>query len=69
MVKYTQIICRFLLTNCLSVFDHIVGLAFKVLMRLPTLQALLTNVFTDLAKDLSGNQLTEKRPKFVFWEV
>ena len=30
MVKYTQSIRRLLPTNCLSVFDHFVGLALKV---------------------------------------
>ena len=29
MVKYTQTIHLLLKTNCLSVFDHFVGLAFK----------------------------------------
>ena len=29
MVKHTQIIRRLLPKNCLSVFDHFVGLAFK----------------------------------------
>ena len=29
MVKHTQAICRLLPTNCLNVFDHFVGLAFK----------------------------------------
>ena len=29
MVKHTQIVCRMLTTNCLSVFDHFVGLAYK----------------------------------------
>ena len=29
MVKHTQTIRRKLLTNCLSVFDHFVGLALK----------------------------------------
>ena len=29
MVKHTQTICRLLPTNCLSVFDHFVGLALK----------------------------------------
>ena len=29
MVKYTQTIRRLLPTNCLSVFDHFVGLALK----------------------------------------
>ena len=29
MVKHTQTICRKLPTNCLSVFDHFVGLALK----------------------------------------
>ena len=32
MIKHTQTICRLLLTNCLSVFDHFVGLALKGLM-------------------------------------
>ena len=31
MVKHTQTICRQQPTNCLSVFDHFVGLALKVL--------------------------------------
>ena len=31
MVKHTQTICRLLPTNCLSVFDHFVGLALKEL--------------------------------------
>ena len=29
MVKYTRAIRRLLPTNCLSVFDHFVGLGFK----------------------------------------
>ena len=29
MVKHTQLICRLLPTNCLSVFEHFVGLVFK----------------------------------------
>ena len=29
MVKHIQTIRQLLLTNCLSVFDHFVGLAFK----------------------------------------
>ena len=29
MVKHTQTIRRLLPMNCLSVFDHVVGLAFK----------------------------------------
>ena len=32
MVKHTQTIRRLLLTNCLSVFDHFVGLALKGLI-------------------------------------
>ena len=31
MVKHTHTIRRFLPTNCLSVFDHFVGLALKAL--------------------------------------
>ena len=31
MIKHTQTIRRLLLTNCLSVFDHFVGLALKEL--------------------------------------
>ena len=34
MVKHTQTIRRLLPTNCLSVFDHFVGLALKGLIRL-----------------------------------
>ena len=33
MVNHTQTICRWQPTNCLSVFDHFVGLAFKELKR------------------------------------
>ena len=29
MVKYTQTICRLLPTNCLSVFDHFMGLVLE----------------------------------------
>ena len=29
MVKHTQTICWLLVTDCLSVFDHFMGLAFK----------------------------------------
>ena len=32
MVKHTQTIRRLLPTNCLSVFDHFVGLVLKVLI-------------------------------------
>ena len=34
MVKHTQTIRQLLPTNCLSVFDHFVGLALKGLMSL-----------------------------------
>ena len=34
MVKHTQTICRILPTNCVSVFDHFVYLAFKGLIYL-----------------------------------
>ena len=34
MVKHTQTICRQQPTNCLSVFDHFVGLALKGLRKL-----------------------------------
>ena len=39
MVKPTETIRRLLLTNCLSVFDHFVGLALKGLIFLPLLKA------------------------------
>ena len=32
MVKHTQTIRRLLVVNCLSVFDHFVGMAFKGFM-------------------------------------
>ena len=32
IVKHTKTICWLLLTNCLSVFDHFVGLALKGLL-------------------------------------
>ena len=35
MVKHTQTICLLLLTNCLSMFDHFVGLIFKGLTKSP----------------------------------
>ena len=42
MVKDTQTIHRLLLTNCLSVFDHFVGLALKGLNK-----KVVTKYFTD----------------------
>ena len=33
MIKHTQATCRLLPTNCLNVFDHFLGLAFKRLMQ------------------------------------
>ena len=38
MVKHTQTIRRLLPTNCLSVFDHFVGLALKELRDKPSMQ-------------------------------
>ena len=37
MVKHIQIIRRQLLTNCLRVFDHFVGLALKGLIKFSSL--------------------------------
>ena len=37
MVKHIETICRLLATNCLSVFDHFVGLVFKGLTLSPQL--------------------------------
>ena len=34
MVKHAQTICRLLPTNCLTVFDYLVGLALKGLTKL-----------------------------------
>ena len=34
MVKHIQTICRFLPTNCLSMFDHFVRLVLKVLTKI-----------------------------------
>ena len=35
MVKHTQTICHLVPANCLSVFDHFVGLALKELISIP----------------------------------
>ena len=35
MVKHNQTICHLLPANCLSVFDHFVGLALKELISIP----------------------------------
>ena len=43
MVKYTQTICRLLLTNCLSVSDHFMGLAPKGLGIIESWKAQLSN--------------------------
>ena len=42
MVKHTQTIRRQKPTNCLSVFDHFVGLALKVLIQLCHFPSLIT---------------------------
>ena len=42
MAKHTQIICRLLLANCLSLFDHFVGLALKGLIDISLKQAVFT---------------------------
>ena len=44
MIKHTQTICRLLLTNCLGVFDHFVGLALKRLNILQLLGYFLVDV-------------------------
>ena len=48
-VKHTQIICRLLLTNCLSVFDHFMGLALKGL-KLFAGKAISNTLKTDVSK-------------------
>ena len=47
MVKHTQTICRQQPTNCLSVFDHFVVLALKVLVSCFTENIAFTCVFSD----------------------
>ena len=50
MVKHTQTVCRQKPTNCLSVFDHLVGLAlqgltieiFKIKLRVKQIIAIFT---------------------------
>ena len=59
MVKHTQKICN-LLTNCLSVFDHFVGLALKGLIGLLSLRV--------IDKTIKGTlmQIWKSRYMFVF---
>ena len=45
MVKHTQAIRQLLPTNCFSVFDHFVGLAFKELKKTKTLLKLNENTY------------------------
>ena len=48
MVKHTQTIRRLLPTNCLSVFDHFVGLALKVLDDIISGESMALNVSSAL---------------------
>ena len=45
MVKQTQTICRLLPANCLSVFDHFVGLALKRLRIIKALEEACKSLF------------------------
>ena len=50
MVRHTQTICRRQMTNCFSVFDHFVGLAFKELLLVIMVHILLAvnlNIFSE----------------------
>ena len=56
MVKHTQTICWLLLTNCLSVFDHFMGLGLKELIT-DEHQALATLLKDHLARWLYQHRL------------
>ena len=54
MVKHTQTIIQLLPTNCLSLFDHLVGLALKVLNNFVHGE-LMTAVTEDKCFNRTGN--------------
>ena len=55
MAKHTQTIRRLLLTNCLSVFDHFVGLTREGLDILCLPPGSISNAATTLSKDYTYN--------------
>ena len=54
MVKHTQIILRQQPTNCLSVFDHFVGLMLKGLIWYPEATVLLNLIDGAICNYLAG---------------
>ena len=81
MVKHTQTICRLLPTNCLSVFDHFVGLVLQGLTcfviqlfrknNLLSLSSLQLKTYSASKRETLHLELvqTSERASWVFWEV
>ena len=61
MAKHTQTIRRLLLTNCLSVFDHFVGLTLKGLDILCLPPGSISNTATTLNKDYTHSAENNSR--------
>ena len=61
MVKHTQTIRRLLPTNCLSVFDHFVGLALKELTHFWPMSPFYTPMFLGGIKTLKQRTLIFKK--------
>ena len=68
MVKHTQTIRRLLLTNCLSVFDHFIGLALKGLRDIAkyTLKLVAKNTLYDLKIFHAQSQSTAAENNFFY---
>ena len=60
MVKHTEIIRRLLPTNCLSVFDHFVGLALKELSFISNIAHLFFNLFENSKTGVAYKRLAYK---------
>ena len=71
MVKHNQTILRFLPTNCLSVFDHFLGLALKGLkilvfhsqVKVSYDNSSVIRLKVNLKTDVTGNQSKPNFPK------
>ena len=68
MVKHTQIICRLFPMNCLSVFDHFVGLVLKGLISFViSWNASISNMWYCM-RNTSQNSLTGSNDWAWFWK-
>ena len=68
MVKHTQTICRLLPTNCLSVFDHFVGLTLKGLISISGSSASVSgcNFFNILHGDIHQEKVACETATFCY---